>query len=104
MSFRAIGLLVSSALVSISVLAANVTTNHNDNFRTGWNPQETVLTAANVNSTTFSLTAIVPLTAQVDAQPLVLSNQNVNGTVYATVVYVATEDNTVYAIDRKSVV
>lgn len=99
MSFRAIGLLVSFALVSISALAANVTTNHNDNFRTGWNPQETILTAANVNSTTFSLTAIVPLTAQVDAQPLVLSNQNVNGTVYATVVYVATEDNTVYAID-----
>jgi hypothetical protein len=70
----------------------NVTTYHYDNLRTGWNPSEIVLTTSNVNSTSFGVVARVTLDSQVDAQPLIL-----NG-----VVYVATENNTVYAIDAGS--
>jgi outer membrane protein assembly factor BamB len=67
----------------------NVTTYHYDNLRTGWNPNETVLTTSNVNSTSFGVVAQTSLDAQVDAQPLIVDG----------VVYVATENNTVYAID-----
>lgn len=91
--------LVSGLCASLACSAVSVTTHHMDGFRTGWNPQETALTAANVNSSRLSQTAVLSLDAQVDAQPLVLANQTVNGTVYASVVYVVTENNTVYAID-----
>ena len=67
----------------------NVVTYHYDNLRTGWNSKETVLTTGNVNSSTFGVLAQVTLDDQVDAQPLVVNNT----------VYVATENNTVYAID-----
>jgi hypothetical protein len=45
------------------------------------------------------LITTVPLDAQVDTQPLVVRGQRVAGHDPATVVYVATEGNTVYAID-----
>jgi hypothetical protein len=79
-----------------------ITTYHYDNNRTGWNQAETVLTPANVGSPSFGLLQTVPLDDQVDAQPLVVpgvqitagKNQGLHD-----VVYVATEGNTVYAID-----
>ena len=79
-----------------------VTTYHYDNYRTGWNQNETVLTPANVGSSSFGLLQTVPLDDQVDAQPLVvpgvlITAGNSQGT--HDVVYVATEGNTVYAID-----
>jgi hypothetical protein len=78
----------------------DVATHHYDVQRTGWNSQETVLTAANVNSSTFGLLRTVPVDDEVDAQPLVLTNQAISGvTGNRTVVYVETENNTVYAID-----
>jgi hypothetical protein len=67
----------------------NVTTYHYDNLRTGWNPNETVLTTSNVNSSSFGVVAQTQLDSQVDAQPLIVDG----------VVYVVTENNTVYAID-----
>jgi len=78
--------------------AADVITQHNDNQRTGWNPAETVLTAAKVTSTGFGLLRTIALDDQVDAQPLVLANFTIGGSP-RTVVYVATENDTVYAID-----
>lgn len=81
-------------------LAANVTTSHYDNFRSGWNWQETGLTPAVLQSGVFGNLSNVAVDEQIDAQPLVLSNQSINGSpAVATVVYVATENNTVYAID-----
>ena len=77
----------------------NVTTYHNDNLRTGWNSNETVLTQGNFS--TFELLQTVSLDDQVDAEPLTVSNEMING-VQHNVVYVATENNSVYAIDAQS--
>ena len=66
---------------------SQVTTHHYDNQRTGWNPTETVLTPATVPG--LQLFASVLLDDQVDAQPLV----------YNGLVYVVTENNSVYAVD-----
>ncbi|MGB8012288.1 MAG: hypothetical protein WCF68_11775 [Terriglobales bacterium] len=81
---------------------AAVTTYHYDNNRTGWNPHESVLTPANVNSKSFGLLHNVPLDDQVDSQPLVVPGVTITAGQYQgthDVVYVATEGNTVYAID-----
>jgi hypothetical protein len=92
-----------------------VATYHYDNWRTGWNRNETTLTPANVGSTSFGVLAQVVLDDQVDAQPLVVPMQQITAgpgpaplqgsgaprILYGApnqVVYVATESNTVYAI------
>jgi hypothetical protein len=81
----------------------DVVTHHYDVQRTGWNSQETVLTASNVKSATFGLLHSVAVDDQIDAQPLVLTNQLISGVQgNRTVVYVATEGNTIYAIDALS--
>jgi hypothetical protein len=82
-----------------------VTTYHYDNYRTGWNQKETVLTPANVASSSFGLLQTVPLDDQVDAQPLVVPGVLITAGKFAgthDVVYIATENNTVYAIDIHS--
>jgi hypothetical protein len=80
-----------------------VTTYHYDNYRTGWNPNEPALTPANVNHKTFGLLHAVKLDDQVDAQPLVVPGVLITAGKYQgtthDVVYVASEGNTVYAID-----
>ena len=101
------GTAVLAVLVFISagaLLAAGqiaVTTYHYDNNRTGWNQSETVLTPANVGNA-FGLMRTVALDDQVDAQPLVVPGVQITAGAYQgthDVVYVATEHNTVYAID-----
>jgi hypothetical protein len=47
----------------------DVVTHHYDVKRTGWNSQETILTASNVNSSTFGLLRSVALDDFVDAHP-----------------------------------
>ncbi|HEY6338012.1 MAG TPA: hypothetical protein VIW68_05925 [Candidatus Sulfotelmatobacter sp.] len=98
--------LVAMALIGVSALAQTaVTTYHYDTYRTGWNKNETTLTAANVSSSTFGLLHNVALDDQVDSQPLVVPGVLITaGTSQGThdVVYVATEGNTIYAIDVHS--
>jgi len=77
-----------------------VTTYHYDNLRTGWNQQETTLTATNFPQN-FGLLQTVDLDDQVDAQPLIVPSLNIAGGTH-DVVYVATESNTIYAIDAPS--
>jgi hypothetical protein len=82
-----------------------VATYHYDNQRTGWNGNETKLTPANVGSPSFGVLAEVVLDDQVDAQPLVVPNQQITAgpTPGAyQVVYVATEANTIYAISASN--
>jgi hypothetical protein len=82
-----------------SAWAFSVTTHHYNTWRTGWNSFETILTPSNVNPSHFGLIATVTLDEQVDAQPLVSLNQTITGHGTHAVVYVATENNTIYAID-----
>ncbi len=80
-------------------LPGDSTTYHYDDYRTGWNPAETVLTPAVVGSGAFGLVQQVALDEQVDAQPLFLGGEMIAGQGVHDVVYVATENDTVYAID-----
>jgi hypothetical protein len=79
--------------------SVSITTYHGDPQRTGWNPRERILTPSNVTPTTFGLIAAVALDGQVDAQPLVVADQNIEGQGIHNVVYVTTENDSVYAID-----
>ncbi len=103
--FISIGLVFFATVVVAGSAAAQstfaVTTYHYDTLRTGWNKQETTLTATNVNTATFGILQTVTLDDQVDAQPLIVPNQTIAGVTH-DVVYVATESNTIFAIDASS--
>lgn len=101
MKLSRLGLAVSlvSGLAASARAQTDVTTYHYDNYRTGWNQAETVLTPKKVASANFGMIASTALDDQVDAQPLVLTNQKVDGKSARDVVYVATESNSVYALD-----
>lgn len=91
--------------VTAATTKASITTYHYDNYRTGWNQNETALTPANVASSSFGLLQTVTLDNQVDAQPLVVPAVNITAGNYQgthDVVYVVTENDTVYAIDAES--
>jgi hypothetical protein len=79
----------------------DVLTYHNDTMRTGQNLTETVLTPSNVNSSSFGLQHMLAADGLVDATPLVVTNVPIGGTMH-TVVYVATENDSVYAYDASS--
>ncbi len=70
-------------------------------MRSGENLSETVLTPANVNSSTFGLLHLLPADGTVDATPLVVSGLTINNALHH-VVYVATENDSVYAYDADS--
>jgi MBG domain (YGX type)/Bacterial Ig-like domain (group 3)/PQQ enzyme repeat len=89
-------LLVSSGIAAMAQV--NVYTRSYDTARTGANLQETILTPANVNPTSFGKLFTVPTDGQVFAQPLYVSGLAINGGTH-NVVFVASMLNTVYAID-----
>lgn len=94
----AILLLPGVALAQSTPIA--VTTYHYDTQRTGWDRDETVLSAKKFPPT-FGVVETVALDDQVDAQPLLVPAEQIAGAVH-DVVYVVTENNTVYAIDAQS--
>ena len=79
----------------------DVVTYHNDNARTGQNLSETVLTPANVNSSSFGKLFFISVDGKVDAQPLYLSALSIGGGT-RNVLYVVTEHDSVYAFDADS--
>src|SRR6266567_2382872 len=95
-------LLIASCFVGLFEPAAhaqvNVTTQHNDNPRTGQNAQESVLTPANVNSSQFGKLFSVVVDGVVFAQPLYRSGVTIKGGTH-NVLYVATEHDSLYALD-----
>jgi hypothetical protein len=96
------GATLSNAIV---VGCTDVLTYHNDSQRTGWNQNENTLTTANVAANSFGLVAQVGpdvLDEQIDAQPLVVTQQNIQGFGTRNVVYVVTAANTIYALDAWS--
>jgi hypothetical protein len=91
----------SSGTYAVTVAAGPpevaVTTYHGDALRTGWNQHEQTLTPTNVPGS-VGLIYSITLDDQVDAQPLVVPHVSIAGGTH-DVVYVATENNTVYAIE-----
>ncbi len=81
----------------------NVLTWHNDAGRTGQNLSETILYPTGqgaVSSSTFGQLCNVQLDGQIYGQPLVVTNVKIQGyTQTQTVVYVVTQNDTLYAIN-----
>ncbi len=88
---------------AVTASAIDVVTYHYDNLRTGQNIHETILTPANVNSTTFGKLGAFTVDGLVDAQPLYLSSVAIPNVGTKNVLYVATEHDSVYAFDADSV-
>ena len=84
--------------IGASASPINVLTYHNDIGRTGLMPLETILTPANVNSTTFGKVNFLPTDGKVDGEPLYASNVTINGVIH-NVLYVVTEHDSIYAFD-----
>src|SRR5271165_5326056 len=96
--YLAVVCLMSCTLVAAQVAVA---TYHNDNYRSGTNAQETILTPSKVNVQSFGKRLTFPVEGYVYAQPLYVPRVVINGTAHS-VVYVATEHDQVYAFDVKS--
>jgi hypothetical protein len=80
----------------------DVLTQHNDNTRSGLNTNETFLTPANVNANSFGKLFTRNVDGTIVGQPLYASNVLMNDGLVHNVVYVATQNNTVYAFDADS--
>ena len=80
----------------------DVLTYHYDNLRDGVDSDETILTPQNVNSTSFGKLFSVPVDGDVYAQPLYISDLLMaDGTIH-DVMFVVTENDSLYAIDANN--
>jgi Legume lectin domain/Chitobiase/beta-hexosaminidase C-terminal domain/PQQ-like domain len=92
-------LLASASLFLPAALRAqNVTTQHYDNVRSGSYTTETQLTPSTVTPSNFSRLFGQTVDGQIYAQPLYMQNVAIGGVTH-NVVFVATENDTVYAFD-----
>lgn len=92
-----------SAVLTISSAAqgSDVVTFKYDIARSGANTRETGLTPVNVAPATFGKLRFLATDGKVDAQPLYLSGLTIGGSAH-NVVYIATENDSVYAYDADS--
>jgi outer membrane protein assembly factor BamB len=81
------------------LLSADVLTYHNDNARSGVDSSETILTPADVNASSFGKVGFDAVDGKVDAQPLYVAGVSIPGQGTHNVLYVATENDSVYAFD-----
>lgn len=89
---------VNARITVINVAQSAVLTYHNDDARDGAYLEEVTLTPSNVNLSQFGKLISYPVDGQIYGQPLYLPQLNINGGTH-DVVFVATQNNTVYAFD-----
>jgi len=91
-------LFAAIVIVAPIAISQDVLTYHNSISRTGVQPNEAILTPANVNSATFGKLFSISADGLVDAQPLYISAVSISGVTHNLLI-VATEHGTVYAFD-----
>jgi len=84
---------------SLDAATGDIVTYHADNARTGQFLNETTLTPASVTAATFGKVGFFAVDGKVDAQPLFLSGLSIPGQGVHDVLFVATEHDTIYAMD-----
>ena len=99
---------MTSSMATLTVTTStsagtDVVTHHYDISRSGVNSAETTLTTSNVNSTTFGKVGEFTVDGQIDGQALFLSQLAISGQGNKNVLYVATEKDSVYAVDAQSI-
>ena len=97
-AFAAI-LLMTAAIPTAGQVS--VTTYQYNNQRTGVNGNESILMPSNVNPANFGQLFTQPVDGSIYGQPLYVPGLTINGTVH-NVVYVATENDSVFAFDADS--
>ncbi len=95
--------LLPSSLLTAKATAqgVNILTFHGNEARLGWNAQETQLTPSTVNSHSFGKLWETPLDGQIYGSPLHVSDLEIGGK-KRDVVFTATENNSVYALDAST--
>jgi streptogramin lyase len=91
-----------SFTVSSGTLPGDSVTWRYHNSLDGLNSNETTLTTANVNSTTFGKLGEFTVDGRIDGQVLYVGQISISGTM-KNVIYFATENDTVYAVDADSI-
>ncbi len=90
---------VSSRVTVVNVAQSAVLTYHNDDARDGAYLEEVTLTPSNVNSNQFGKLVSYPVDGQIYGQPLYVPQLNIPNQGTRDVVFVATQNNSVYAFD-----
>jgi hypothetical protein len=99
---NSVGSVETNVVTLIVNKASSSLTLHNDNAQTSLNSSESILTPGNANASRFGKLGLFPVDGAVDAQPLYLSEVNVPGKGVHDILYVATENDTVFAFDAFS--
>ncbi|HTQ50438.1 MAG TPA: hypothetical protein VMJ12_06985 [Candidatus Acidoferrales bacterium] len=94
--------LLLSVTPTVPAQATDVLTYHNDNARTGQSLNEEILSPANVNTNHFGKLWVLPADGLVDAQPLYAAGVNIPLKGLRNLVFIATENDSVYAYDADS--
>jgi hypothetical protein len=99
---NSVGSVETNVVTLIVNKASSSLTIHNDNAHTSLNSNESILAPGNVSAGGFGKLGIFPVDGAVDAQPLYLSEVNLPARGVHDILYVATENDTVFAFDAFS--